>query len=118
MQTGVGYVLGYSMCQEMEILIWRGNGAPIANSFVESWIGSLKRECLNQFFCFNLRQLDHIVQTYALYHNRFRPHQGVGNRRPGAREGPPLQVAEVDPGSVGCQRWLGGLLNNYYRQAA
>ena len=42
--------------------------APIANSFAESWIGSLKRECLNHFFCFSLRQLDHIVQTYANYY--------------------------------------------------
>jgi len=38
-------------------------GAPVANCFAESWIGSLKRECLNLFFCFSLGQLDHIVQT-------------------------------------------------------
>jgi putative transposase len=43
--------------------------APVANCFAESWIGSLKRECLNHFFCFVLLQLDHIVQTYAPYHN-------------------------------------------------
>jgi putative transposase len=29
--------------------------APIANCFAESWIASLKRECLNVFFCFSLR---------------------------------------------------------------
>ena len=26
--------------------------APIANYFIETWIGSLKRECLNLFYCF------------------------------------------------------------------
>ncbi len=92
-------------------------GAPIANCFVESWIGSLKRECLNHFFCFSLRQLDHIVQTYALYHNEFRPHQGLGNRSVGAGGDPPPETAEVEPRSVRCQRWLGGLLKHYHRQA-
>src|SRR5690606_28605750 len=49
--------------------------SPIANSFAESWIGSLKREALNHFVCFSLRHLDHIVQTYVSYHNTIRPHQ-------------------------------------------
>ena len=90
--------------------------APIANCFAESWIGSLKRECLNQFLCFSLGQLDHIVQTYALYHNRYRPHQGLGNRPPGADEDQPPETTE--PGSIECRHWLGGLLKHYYRQAA
>ena len=92
--------------------------APIANRFVESWIGSLKRECLNHFFCFALRQLDHIVQTYTLYHNEFRPHQGLGNRTLGACGDPPREIAEVEAGSIRCQRWLSGLLNHYHRRAA
>ena len=92
--------------------------APIANCFVESWIGSLKRECLNHFFCFAFRQLDHVVQAYAEYHNEFRPHQGLGNRPPGTREGPSLEATEVEARSVRCQRWLGGLLKHYYRPAA
>jgi len=93
-------------------------GAPVANCFAESWISNLKRECLNHFFCFSLRQLDHIVQTYALYHNRFRPHQGLGNRPLRACGDPELQDAEVQQASILCQRWLGGLLKHYYRRAA
>jgi hypothetical protein len=56
--------------------------APIANAFAESWIGHLKRGCLNHFWCFSLRHLDHIVQAYARYHNRFRPHQSLENTPP------------------------------------
>jgi putative transposase len=93
-------------------------GAPVANCFAESWIGSLKRECLNLFFCFSLRQLDHIVQTYVDYHNKYRPHQALGNRPVDSSEDPPPEVAEVEGESIRCQRWLGGLLNHYYRQAA
>jgi len=93
-------------------------GAPVANCFAESWIGSLKRECLNHFFCFALRQLDLIVQTYADYHNKFRPHQGLGNRPPGVRGDPQPQESEIDPRSVTRQSWLGGLLRHYERKAA
>jgi len=93
-------------------------GAPVANCFAESWIGSLKRECLNLLFCFSLRQLDHVVQTYVDYHNKFRPHQALGNRPVGAGEDPSPEVTEVDGESIRCQRWLGGLLNHYYRRAA
>ncbi|MFA6132858.1 MAG: integrase core domain-containing protein [Phycisphaerae bacterium] len=92
--------------------------APIANCFAGSWIGSLKRECLNLFLCFGLGQLDHIVQTYVLYHNRFRPHQALGNRPVGTGEDPSPEVTEVEGESIRCQRWLGGLLNHYYRRAA
>ncbi len=91
--------------------------APIVNSFIESWIGSLKRECLNHFFCFALQQLDHVVQTYAHYYNEYRPHQGVGNRVLGVRSNKP-EMKEVDSGPILCKSWLGGFLKHYYRKAA
>ncbi len=93
-------------------------GAPIANCFAESWIGSLKRECLNLLFCFSLRQLDHVVQTYVDYHNKYRPHQALGNRPVATGEDPLPKTAEVDEKSIRCQQWLGGLLHHYYRVAA
>jgi len=92
--------------------------APVANCYAESWIGSLKRECLDHFFCFNLRLLDHIVQTYADYHNTVRPHQGLGNRPPGVLADPPAVEWNLDPRTVKCRRWLGGLLMRYHHKAA
>ena len=92
--------------------------APVANCFIESWIGSLKRENLNHFFCFSLGQLDHIVQTYASYHNQYRPHQGLGNRPLGIPTDRSWQTREIDTGQIRCKEWLGGLLKHYYRQAA
>ncbi len=93
-------------------------GAPVANCFAESWIGSLKRECLNLLFCFSLRQLDHIVQTYAAYHNKFRPHQALSNRPVGVADDPEPRLRDADIGAVKRQRWLGGLLSHYFRKAA
>lgn len=60
---------------------------PVANSFVECYIGKTKWECLNHFFCISLDQLDYINRQWLAYYNNERPHQGVdiGNKvlRPG-----------------------------------
>ena len=97
--------------------------APLANAYAESWIGSLKRECLNHFFCFSLGHLDHITQRYVGYHNTVRPHQGLGNVPPPPvsllqRGQPPPTAIGPPVGRIRCQQWLGGLLKHYYRQAA
>jgi putative transposase len=76
---------------------------------------------LNHFPCFSLRHLDHIAGTWVRFYNNFRPHQSLGNRTlPAARGGaaPPATNANPDLGSVRCQRFLGGLLRHYYREAA
>ncbi len=92
--------------------------APVANCYAESWIGSLKRECLNHFLCFGLSHVNYIVQTYAMYYNTYRPHQGLDNRPPSVHESPIPQNPDVDIGTIQCQHWLGGLLTHYERKAA
>jgi len=97
--------------------------APNANAFSESFGGKLKSEVLNHVFCFCLRQLDYVCQTYATYHNNFRPHQGLGNRPPGsqppdAQTDPPQLDTEIDHRLVKRKSWLGGLLRHYERKAA
>jgi putative transposase len=96
--------------------------APDANSFVENWIGAAKREALDYFICFSLQHLDYIVRQFVAFFNEHRPHQGLGNRTlPAAAAGPPEELA-IDHapqlGRVRCQRFLGGLLRHYYREAA
>jgi len=78
---------------------------------------------LNHLFCFALRQLDYIVQTYADFHNKYRPHQGLGNRPPGspppdAQADPPQLETEINHKMVKRKSWLGGLLRHYERKAA
>jgi putative transposase len=96
--------------------------APDANAFSEAWIGALKRENLDYFLCFSLCHLDHIAQQFVGFHNRFRPHQGLGNLTlPAAAAGPPQElVSDAAPeiGRIRCQSFLGGLLRHYYRDAA
>ena len=92
--------------------------APIANCYAESWIASLKRECLNALWCFSSRQVDYIVQTYVKYHNTMRPHQSLGNvPLDQVEQLPPVDVVG-EIGSVRRHELLGGLLNHYERKAA
>ncbi len=96
--------------------------APDASSFIEAWIGAAKREALDYFMCFSLQHLDYIVRQFVAFFNEHRPHQGLGNRTlPAAAAGPPEDLA-IDHapqlGRVRCQRFLGGLLRHYYREAA
>ena len=94
--------------------------APNANAFAESWIATVKRECLGHFTCFALRHADYIVQTFARYYNENRPHQGLGNRVLDIPETPCILLAQETGtvGKIGCRSELGGLLKHYCRQAA
>jgi putative transposase len=92
--------------------------SPIANCYAESWIGTLKRECLNHLFCFSLRHLDHIVQTYVRYYNTLRPHQSLGNVPLGGGVPPHDAPSPEDLGTIRRHALLAGLLNHYERKAA
>jgi putative transposase len=96
--------------------------APDANAFVESWIGSLKRECLNHFLCFSLGHLDYVAQQYVRFYNDYRPHNAFGDRiLDEAATGPPAEMVAVefpDVRRIRCRRFLGGLLRHYYDDAA
>ena len=102
---------------------WRSNGierlrspiqAPKANAFAESFIGTIKRECLNYFMCFSRDQLDYITDTWVRHYNTERPHRGVG-----------MNNEVLDPtfrpqcyGTIRCKQQLGGLIKSYYPEAA
>ena len=95
--------------------------APNANAFAESWIASLKRECLNYFACFSLKHVDHVVQAFVYYYSELRPHQGKANQALSCSSTEQSQAAagQLEPfGRIGCQSELGGLLKHYFRRAA
>jgi putative transposase len=87
---------------------------PEPNAFAESFIGTVKRECLDFFVCCSRSQLDYILRAWVRHYNVERPHRGrdIGNNvlqvdfRP-ARDGPIRRR---------CQ--LGGIITSYTRDAA
>ncbi len=88
--------------------------SPMANSFAENYVGKIKRECLNHFFCVSLDQLDYINREWLAYYNEQRPHQGtdIGNKvlRPDFRP--------TTEGEIKREQRLGGIISYYYRDAA
>ena len=91
--------------------------APNQNAFIERWIGSLKRECLDRFICFGREHLDHIVSEYVDYYNNLRPHQRLENR-PLTGHWSLVDEPLDDEKQVVCAVRLGGVLKNYERKVA
>ncbi len=86
--------------------------APKANAFAERWIRSLREECLDHLLILNERHLRRVLIEYVTFYNEARPHQGIEQRTPI----PSNQCAK--DGIIQHRDVLGGLLHDYYRQAA
>ncbi len=86
--------------------------APNANAVAERWVRSAREECLDHLLILNEAHLRRVLEAYVGYYNRARPHQGLDQRTPVA----------LDParrsGPVRRRDALGGLLHDYYREAA
>jgi transposase InsO family protein len=86
--------------------------APNANAFSERWIRSVREECLDKVLIINQAHLRRVMQEYAQFFNTARPHQGIDQQIPIPMQEPRAQ------GPVCCRKVLGGILHNYYRDAA
>ena len=86
--------------------------APTANAVAERWIRSLREECLDHILIINERHLRRVLSEYITFYNEARPHQGTEQRTPIPDERH-SRNAVIQRRDV-----LGGLLHDYYRQAA
>jgi transposase InsO family protein len=55
---------------------------PVANTFAERWIGTLRRELLDRTIIWNRRQLQHIIVEYIDHYNEHRPHRSLDQQPP------------------------------------
>jgi len=95
--------------------------SPNCQAFVESFIGSLRRECLNHFVFFGTGHLDSVANSYRDYYLGERPHQGKENELLTAPRRHRKQMEpdeQISPAEVRCHKRLGGLLKHYTRKAA
>jgi len=86
--------------------------APNANAYAERWVRSARAECLDHLLIASEVHLRRVLTEYVAFYNRARPHQGLEQRCP---------VALPAPGRAGPVRrrdQLGGLLHDYFREAA
>ena len=56
--------------------------APRANAICERFLRSVRQECLDHLLIFQEKQLQRVPNKYAVYFNRARPHQGIGQQIP------------------------------------
>ncbi|MCP5041360.1 MAG: transposase, partial [bacterium] len=94
---------------------------PVANTFAERWIGSIRRELLKQpnglprTIIWNQQQLEHLVIDYIDHHNTHRPHQSLKQRPPTPAADPP----DTPPATVTVLRTsrCDGLIHEYQNAA-
>jgi transposase InsO family protein len=86
--------------------------SPNLNAYAERWIRSVREECLDQIIVLSERHLRYVLKEYVDYFMKRRPHQGLKQQPPDSTQ---------EPRATGCIRprqVLGGLINDYYREAA
>jgi len=101
--------------------VWRSTGAevirtpvraPNANAVAERWVGTVRRECLDQLLIVGPQQLVRVLRRYLQHYNQHRPHRSLAHATP-----VPSDRAEArDAPNLGrlCRRdVLGGLIHEY-----
>ena len=74
--------------------------APNANAYLERWIGSARRECLDRLLIVGRRQLEHTLCVYVQHHNRARPHASHGLLYRVNLEAEEMEVSEACDGEA------------------
>jgi transposase InsO family protein len=86
--------------------------APNANAHAERWVRTARDECLDNLLIINQAHLRRVMREFVIYYNTARPHQGIDQQIPI----PP--TTPLASGPVRCRHVLGGILHDYYREAA
>jgi transposase InsO family protein len=86
--------------------------APNANALAERRVRSVREECLDKLIILNERHLHRVLTEYTRYYNEARPHQGIDQHTP------IVSKRAAGQGVVRRRDILGGIIHDYYREAA
>ena len=86
-------------------------GCPWQNGVAERWVGSCRRELLDQVIALNERHLRRLLSEYIACYHDDRTHLGLGKYTPGRRS------PSLPHGRVIARARLGGLHHRYDRAA-
>jgi putative transposase len=86
--------------------------SPNLNAYAERWVRTVREECLDRVIVLNENHLRWVLREFIRYYNGRRPHRSLDLRPPA---GPVEAPAE---GEVIRRQVLGGLINDYHREAA
>jgi transposase InsO family protein len=88
--------------------------APRANSIMERWVGSCRREILDRTLVWNLPHLRRVLAEYEDHYNRHRPHRALQQASP--LRGLP-EPADMDQLKIRRRDRLGGIIHEYAQVA-
>ncbi len=86
-------------------------GSPWENGVAERWVGSCRRELLDNVIALNERHLKRLLSDYISYYHEDRTHLGLGKKTPSGR------IPDLPRGRVIARPRLGGLHHRYDRAA-
>jgi putative transposase len=84
-----------------------------ANAYVERFIGSVRRECLDHVIVFRATGLQRLMNLYCAYYHQWRTHLSLDKDAPVQRTAQPLAC-----GPIVQVAHIGGLQHHYERRAA
>lgn len=64
--------------------IYINPGSPWENPFIESFIGTLRNECLDQYLFIHGREAQEVIEAWQYEYNHYRPHSSLGYMTPAA----------------------------------
>jgi transposase InsO family protein len=82
------------------------------NAHAERWVRTVLEDCLDKVIILNERHLRRTLHEYVTYYNTRRPHQGLD------LDSPTGLVPTPTHGPIRYRQVLGGILRDYYREAA
>ena len=85
-----------------------------ANAIAERFVRTVRAECLDWLLILNRRHLERVLGTYVEHYNTQRPHRALKLQPPQPEE----QPATPTIGEIQRHDRLGGLIHEYYRDAA
>ena len=88
--------------------------APQANAIAERFVKTVRAECLDWLLIVNRRHLERVLRIFVHHYNTQRPHRALKLLPPQRAEPPPTATV----GEIQRHDRLGGLIHEYYRDAA
>lgn len=87
-------------------------GCPVQNAYAESFVSTIRRECLDHLILFGEKSLRRAISQYMEHYHHERNHQGIDNLVPF-----PYTASRAESqGVIRKSERLGGLLKYYHRE--
>jgi len=90
--------------------------APRANAFAERFVGTVRRECLDQMLIFGRHHLEQVLADHVTHYNEHQPHRSLDQQVPLTVEASPVSIGYPDLARLRRTDKLGGLITVSFTQ--